>query len=115
MANGETEGPGLLRRLWNWAVRAGCSILCAWKEILILVLVWVATAYILWITVIFVIAFVTEFFLTSPLGPAQWAVHIIIAIVILILILILIAILTVVHYMVAETVRKKLWACWQAC
>ena len=111
----EDEEPGLLERTWNWVRRTACSIICAWKEILLWVLVCVAIAFLVWAVVNATIAIVSEAILTSWAGPGAWIVNIII-IVVWIVILILLAIgLSITYEWVWQRLKKKFWACWAAC
>ena len=113
MSNGEE--PGILRRAWDFLGRIWCTLVCAWKEILVWIVVMALVAVLIYLLVVLTISFFAEVVLTAPAGPGAWVVNIVLAIVaVVVIILVLLVVALLVEY-VTHQMRQKVWACWQSC
>lgn len=109
------EEEGLLSRAWNWVKSAACTLICAWKEILVWVVVMVLIAIVLYATVALTISFVAEVILTAPAGPGAWAANVVLLVVMVIVIIIIFTIVSYIHEQVWRQVKQKVRDCWQSC
>ena len=113
MSNGESKG--LFSRVWNWIKRVACTIVCAWKEILIWIIAMILMAIFIYVVVGLIISFATEFIFTAPPCPAAWAVNVFLFILLVIFILLCALLVSVVIWWTFKQLIQKWLDCWQVC
>ncbi len=107
MSNGEEEG--LISWLFGLLKRVVCTILCAWVEILVLVVIFVAFAYL--VVTVFTLFFIGDCVVAIFTGPAAILVGIVLFVVWFVMVLVFLYILV----QVGKWVEKKVLKCWEDC
>ncbi len=114
MGNGEDTG--LFGRLWNWAKIVICTIVCAWFEILVAVMVFiVAIVVVAMVFFAFFIGVVGDSLLVVLSGGtgAPIAIGVLIVLIIIFVIVFVLAFIMVAQTM--EWLMKKVRRCWNSC
>ncbi len=107
MGNGEEEG--LISWLVGLVKRVVCTTLCAWVEILVLVVMFVAMAYL--VVLIFTLFFIGDCVVAIFTGPVAILVGIVLFIVWLVMVLVFLYILV----QVGKWTEKKVLKCREDC
>jgi hypothetical protein len=106
---GTEEDQGLVSQFFGWVKRVICTVICAWYEILILVVIFVSFAA---LTVLFFyLFFIGDAFIALFTGPIAIVVGIILFVIWLVMVLVFIYILV----QVGKWTEKKVLRCWQDC
>ncbi len=114
MGNGEE--PGFFRRLWNFVKKVVCTIVCAWFEILVAVVVFIfAVVLVATVFFIFFIGVAGDSLLVAASGGigAPIALGALIVLIIIMLIVFVFALILVAVTM--EWAMKKVRRCWNSC
>jgi hypothetical protein len=107
MGNGEEEG--LISRFFGWVKRVVCTILCAWVEILCLVVFFVSVACL--VVIVFTFFFIGDCIVALFTGPVAILVGIVLFIVWLVMVLVILYVLI----QIGKWTEKKVLKCWEDC
>ena len=106
---GTEEEQGLLSQFFGWVKRIICTVICAWFEIFLLVIIFVSIAVLT--VLVFYLFFIGDAVVALFTGPAAIVVGIILFIIWLVMVLFFIYVLV----QIGKWTETKVLRCWQDC
>ncbi len=114
MSNGEE--PGFFGRLWNAVKKIVCTLICAWFEILVAVVVFIFAAVAVVVGFFaFFIGVAGDSFLVALSGGTGAPIGIGVLIVLIVIYIIILVLSVIVVAVTMEWMMKKVRRCWNSC